>query len=196
MAKLVHQFPQAGWYASGYVFRYAAGDRLPAHPGLEKFEAGLLENYFEVVARGDMVATASSVCIPKAVLDQLGGFPVNEKIGEDQDLWARIALQYPVAYDPKPLAIYEQEAEGMATRAKVSRQLWPFISRLAAMAPQQPAAVRQPLQRYLSRQLVGQASQLVLDGAFAEARQLLKHPLARLSGLRYGYWLLRTYLRH
>ena len=195
MADLAAQFPRAGWYAGGYVFRTKRGDRKPEHPGLEGFRAGLLPSYFGVVAQGDMVATASSVCIPRAIFEVVAPFAEGEKIGEDQDLWARIALRFPVAFDPELMAIYDQEGENMATKTAVARELWPFIGRLAKIAEGLQGEERRLLELYLSRQLVGQASQLVLAGAFEEARRLLRHGLAGRSGWRYRYWLVRAYLR-
>jgi glycosyltransferase involved in cell wall biosynthesis len=195
MAALVLRFPEAGWYAGGYVFRTKSGDRRPMHPGLEGFEAGLLPSYFGVVAFGDMIATASSVCIPRALFEVVAPFAEGEKIGEDQDLWARIALGYPVAFDPELMAIYDQEGENMATKTAVARELWPFIGRLAKIAEGLQGEERRLLELYLSRQLVGQASQLVLAGAFGEAQRLLGHRLAGRSGWRYRYWLVRAYLR-
>lgn len=192
MHALIQSHPEAGLYASGYVFRTGSSDRRPDLPGLGRLQAGLLHNYFGLIARHDMLVTASSVCIPKAVLLAVGGFPVGERIGEDQDVWARIALQYPIAYDPQVLAIYFQDAANMATRKEVDRQEWPFIARLEGMQGLLPPPARRDLRRYLSWQLVGQASMLVLAKDFGAARQLLHRKIARLSGLRFLYWWFRA----
>lgn len=194
MHQLISAFPGAGWYAGGYVFRFASGDKAPLHPGLENFGAGFLPDYFDVVRQGDMVATASSVVLPQIVLQQAGGFAEGERIGEDQDLWARIALAYPVAFDPKVLAFYYQDAPDMATKAKVETKEWPFIARLEKAGRNLPFDRQKTLYQYLSRQLVGQASQLVLAKEFDAAQKLLGKPLAKISGMRWAYWQLRNYL--
>ncbi len=192
MHALIQSHPEAGLYASGYVFREGSSDRRPDLPHLHGQQAGLLPNYFQQIARHDMLVTASSVCIPKGVLEELGGFPLGERIGEDQDVWARIAMHYPVAYDPQALAIYYQDAVNMATRQEVDRQEWPFIARLEGMQVLLPPPARRDLLRYLSWQLVGQASMLVLVKDFPAARKLLDRKIARLSGLRFIYWWLRA----
>lgn len=194
MQALIAAHPEAGWYAGGYAFRYPQEDKAPQHPTLESFTAGLLPDYFAVVSQGDMVATASSVVIPCHVLQQLGGFAVGERIGEDQDLWARIALQFPVAFDPRLLAYYYQDSPDMATKARVEAQEWPFIERLEKAGRHLPFERQKTLYQYLSRQLVGQASQLVLAKEFDAAQKLLGKPLAKISGMRWAYWQLRNYL--
>ena len=194
MQALILKHPEAGWYAGGYAFRFADGDKAPIHPSLEKFTSGLLPDYFAVVSRGDMVATASSVVLPTEVLQQQGGFAEGERIGEDQDLWARIALTYPVAFDPTILAFYYQDAPDMATKAKVESKEWPFIARLEKAGRHLPFERQRTLYQYLSRQLVGQASQLVLAREFDAAQKLLSRPLSKISGLRWAYWQIRNYL--
>ncbi|MDP2187404.1 MAG: glycosyltransferase family 2 protein [Sphingobacteriaceae bacterium] len=190
---LITDFPNAGWYALGYAFKW--GDRLqrPKHPGLRQFSRGYVPNYFATVARGDMLATASSVGIPAEICQKTGGFAIGESIGEDQDLWARIALQYPVAFDSEILAYYHQDAANMATKNKVQPDVWPFIPRINALATGHPQQAE--VQRYLARQLVGQSSQLIVTKNYSAARILLKHPLAAQEGVRFLYWKLRAWLK-
>ena len=58
-----------------------------------------------------MPLTSISVCIPKKVFEEENGFKPNLKLGEDFDLWVRIALKYPVAFLNKPLAYYNQDVD-------------------------------------------------------------------------------------
>jgi glycosyltransferase involved in cell wall biosynthesis len=191
---LIIDFPGAGWYALGYAFKWEAKLAYPNHPLPSAFKRGYVPNYFELVAKGDMLATASSVVIGKQILNELGCFAEGEAIGEDQDLWARIALRYRVAFDQQLKAYYIQDANNMATRRKTEKRLWPFVERLAAEAHGLPAEVKNDLLQYLSRQLVGQASLLVLDKEFKAAENILRHHLAPKQGLRYWYWKGRALL--
>lgn len=193
LAALIADFPNAGWYALGYAFKWEHKTQLPKHPLLQDFTRGYVPNYFAAVACGDMLATASSVAISTEICRQFNGFAVGESIGEDQDLWARIALQYPVAFDAEVLAYYHQDATNMATKAKVQTTVWPFIPRIAALAATHPQ--KADVLRYLARQLVGQSSQLVLTKQFDAARALLQNPMARKEGMRYLYWKLRAWLK-
>lgn len=191
---LINDFPEAGWYAIGYAFKWANRLQAPQLPLPKAFSRGYLPNYFELVAKGDMIATASSVAIHSKVCQSMGGFAVGESIGEDQDLWARIALQHLVAFDKKICAYYHQDALNMATHGPVQTQAWPFIRRIA----QQAATLHHPqleaVYDYLGRQLVGQASRLVLAKNHKAAQQLLQDPLAQRQGMRYFFWKLRAWL--
>ena len=62
----------------------------------------------KLVQKGEFI-TCSSAAVPKAVLRRMGGFP-QQRLGEDGELWARIAVFYPLAYDVRVLATYHSEA--------------------------------------------------------------------------------------
>ena len=47
--------------------------------------------------------------MPRRVFDEMGGFPVGIKLGEDFLLWAKTALHYKVAFCEKPLAYYNND---------------------------------------------------------------------------------------
>jgi len=191
---LINDFPAAGWYALGYAFKWKNRLQAPKHSFPIAFKRGYVASYFKIVAAGDMLATASSVAIPLAICKSFGGFAVGECIGEDQDLWARIALLHPVAFDPAVVAYYHQDAANMATQSKAQTTVWPFIPRIAQLATELQHSQMADVHTYLARQLVGQASQLVLQKDYAAARVLLRMDLAKRQGFRYVYWKLRTWL--
>ena len=56
-----------------------------------------------------MPVWTGAACMPRRVFDEMGGFPAGIKLGEDFLLWAKIALQYKVAYCEKPLAYYNND---------------------------------------------------------------------------------------
>jgi glycosyltransferase involved in cell wall biosynthesis len=188
--KLTKLFPTASAYATRYAFRQGSSDRAPSLPGLTPGGSRLIEDYFRHVAEGDMLLTASSVCMPTSVLQRIGDFPPSERIGEDQDLWIRVALDGPIAWDDRCSVYYRQDADAMATRARPEPEPWPFVMRLLQRLRdgRLPEAVAADARRYAARQLVGQASQLLLDGQTDAARRLLSEPEARAEGSRYYYW--------
>jgi len=47
--------------------------------------------------------------MPRKVFDEMGGFPVGIKLGEDFLLWAKTSLHYPVVFNERPLAYYNNE---------------------------------------------------------------------------------------
>ena len=112
--ELIKKYPDFGLYACAYKTRIeGAQDRsinvygLPGDSDLVK-----IPNYFESVAYGDNLVWSSAVCIPRKIFVENDiWFPVGEKYGEDQYVWARIAVQFEIAYCKIASAIYDQSAE-------------------------------------------------------------------------------------
>lgn len=112
--ELIQKYPDAGLYATSYKKRKANGKEsninIQALPSNEYI--GLIPNYFKSIVEGDLLVWTSATCIPKKIFKENDiWFPVGEKYGEDQYMWARVAIQFDLAYDTKTCAIYQIEAE-------------------------------------------------------------------------------------
>lgn len=111
---LWNKFPDAGLYSTPYVKIKPDGRPMIMlfygipHPPWE----GYVQHYLTSCSRGDEPVHSSSCAVPKDVLDQMGGFPENLVYGEDQFLWGKISLKYPLAYSWTGLTIYHTEALG------------------------------------------------------------------------------------
>jgi glycosyltransferase involved in cell wall biosynthesis len=116
MKGLIDEFPEAGIYGCSY-YKVKNGKRIPANIGVEAgFERGNI-NYCQVYAKTMwMPLTSISVVIRKKIFNEMNGFKPELKLGEDFDLWIRIAMKYPVALLNKPLANYNQDVE-LSSRA-------------------------------------------------------------------------------
>ena len=109
IVKLIGNFPDAGIYGTSNSFIYPNGKKVA-----EDFsylfngkEQGLLEDYFGLFAKIQKSPFSNSnLCIPKKVYQEFGGYKVGVKLTEDSDLWCRIALKYPIAFNTLPLANY------------------------------------------------------------------------------------------
>lgn len=104
MDRLIMEYPEAGLYATNYVY-YKPGK---THVAL-KLERGYInypEAYLHSVA---MPVWTGAACMPRRVFDEMGGFPVGIKLGEDFLLWAKTALHYPVAFCEKALTYYNND---------------------------------------------------------------------------------------
>lgn len=116
MKQLIEKYPEAGIYASSY-YKVKYGKITPARIGVDDgFLEGLI-NYFQVYAKTLwMPVWTGATIIKKAIFEELEGFKPQLKLGEDFDLWVRVAEKYPVAFINKPLAFYNQDVE-VNTRA-------------------------------------------------------------------------------
>ena len=76
-------------------------------------------NYPEVYLHSDVMPVwTGAACMPRKVLNEMGGFPEGIKLGEDFLLWAKTALHYKVAFCEKAMAYYNNDlpASMRATR--------------------------------------------------------------------------------
>ena len=111
MKSLIQTYPEAGIYGSGYSI-VKNGKKRFAPIGVDPgFEKGII-NYCRVYAKTlCMPLTSISVVLKKDIFESEYGFKPTLKLGEDFDLWIRVAMKYPVALLNKQLANYNQDVE-------------------------------------------------------------------------------------
>lgn len=107
-------YPDAGLYATPYIkIRPDGKYMVMVFAGIPKPPwQGYIPRYYWTCAHGDVPVHSSSCAMRKEVFNQMKGFREELVIIEDQDLWGRIALCYPVAFCWEGNAIYHTEAEG------------------------------------------------------------------------------------
>ena len=104
MAQLIEDYPEAGLYACNYVY-YKPGK---THVALN-IPTGYINYPKAYYEGGAMPVWTGAAIMPRAVFDEMGGFPVGIKLGEDFLLWAKTAMHYPVAFCDEPLAYYNND---------------------------------------------------------------------------------------
>lgn len=111
MAGIIERHPEACIYGAGYYI-VKNGKKRVAPIGVEDgFTEGEI-NYCQVYAKTlCMPLTSISVAIPRTVFDEAGGFKPHLKLGEDFDLWIRIALRHTIVFLNKPLSNYNQDVD-------------------------------------------------------------------------------------
>lgn len=72
---------------------------------LEQEEAGIFAQLLQRIAVRCMIQTPSIV-VKRSVYETIGGFHPELFHSGDWEMWKRIAVHYPVWYDPQPLACY------------------------------------------------------------------------------------------
>ena len=111
MTGLIERHPDAGIYGTGYYIVKNGRKRVAPIGVDEDFKEGEI-NYCRVYAKTlCMPLTSISVCLPRGVFDEMGGFPTDIRLGEDFLLWIRIALTHKVVLLNKPLSNYNQDVD-------------------------------------------------------------------------------------
>lgn len=117
---IVQKYPQSDIFVTAYRIIYANGRckesrRLPQ-------ANGCLPSYWETLGKGYDFVWTSATTVRRTALLAAGGFRLGEKIGQDLDLWARLARNNPcVAYASRVCVDYNRGAEANArTRVKVA----------------------------------------------------------------------------
>lgn len=89
---------------------------------LEQAEAGILQGWRErFVVRHPVQPPA--IAVRREVYEHLGGFDSRMRTcGEDWEMWARIAVHYPIGYEPAILAHYRENSASLTRRALRSGQ--------------------------------------------------------------------------
>lgn len=113
MSQLITNYPDAGIYGTNYTIVNETKHKTRIAPiAVEKdFQSGYI-NYCQVYAKTlAMPLWTGAVCIPRSIFGEFGGFKSHLTLGEDFDLWIRIALKYKVVFLNKVLSNYNQDVD-------------------------------------------------------------------------------------
>lgn len=107
MDALIGNYPEAGIYGTNYFYVKNGQRRI----GIKDVETGIM-NYCQVYAQSlAMPLCTGSIAVSRLAFDALGGFNPKLKLGEDFDLWIRIAIRKDVAFLNEPLFNYNQDVD-------------------------------------------------------------------------------------
>ena len=103
---LINEYPDAGIYGTNYYYVKKGRQRICVTTA----KTGYINYCRSYAEKLQMPLTSISVAVPKGVFLSSGGFKPHLKLGEDFDLWIRIALSHKVAFLDEPLAYYFQDS--------------------------------------------------------------------------------------
>ncbi len=141
-------------------------------------EGSLVRDYFATVLANDgQGMSSSSVLASKSHLVACRGFPEGVQLGEDIDLWARLAWSGEIAFCDEATAVCHSEVPDSASknvRAAIapypvflrSYEEWSATERI-------PARLRESSRQYAIWLLARHVMELAHQGSWEEARQLL-----------------------
>lgn len=107
MNELINDYPEAGVYGTNY-FSVKNGRQAVC---VTTAKTGYIDYCRVYAEKLQMPLWTGAVCVPRSVFDEFGGFRPHLKLGEDFDLWIRIALKYKVAFLNEPLSFYYQDSD-------------------------------------------------------------------------------------
>jgi cellulose synthase/poly-beta-1,6-N-acetylglucosamine synthase-like glycosyltransferase len=186
---LARQFPQAGMLCTGYSRLDATGHRTPVgHARWAPGAAGLITDFYGDWCRASFTCT-NAIAVRRALLTAMApAFAPGERLGEDQDLWFRLAETTAVACCNQPLADYRVQVPHSATQGQAVRDVLPCYQRLADRLArgQVPTPLQAGARRLLASHLINVARARAACGRRADALALLHRPEARGN---WAYWL-------
>jgi glycosyltransferase involved in cell wall biosynthesis len=113
LKKLIDHFPEANLYSNAY--------KIVETNGLERNTEAIStqtkpywfpeSQFFDCFIKADMPIHTNTICIPKHVFEQVGGFDVTITYGEDVLLWAKIFLLKKVLIGNYIGAVYQRNAQ-------------------------------------------------------------------------------------
>ena len=132
MHNLILRFSEQGFFASHY--QKVVKQNIYIDPKLATKNISptgcILENYFAVASEDDLSFMVSSCVITSCLFHQLGGFPVGESMGEDQELFSCVALQSQIVFSPFVLLLHHTDTENRACDRHIPQTILPFAAGL------------------------------------------------------------------
>lgn len=192
IVELKTKYPQAGAYATCYEMKKSDGtSRLPKLTNdivLEGNE-GIIKRFF-INCIPDCPIHSSAVAIWKKTFDNVGLFSIGEKVGEDIDLWCRIALHYPIAYSKHPSAIWYFDVNGVRDFDEPMPFVRRFFNQLKNEQYWNFREKRNDVKKYVAFLQISYAKKLIVQGIKLDlARQMLNSCVnINQISLRWFWW--------
>jgi len=185
IARLIEKFPQADLFGTRYQI-VEAGERYvdsKINIGNVDPRGVILDDFFDIVSKGDLPFMISSVTIKKSLFGVIDAFPLGELLGEDQDLFYRAALNSQIAYSNNVHSLYHRDVQNSACLQNIPDQECPFSIRLtqAAMNIEHDINKKMGMLRYSAAHLCHIARINISAGRFKQARLLLADPRCKLK---------------
>lgn len=135
---------------------------------------------------------SSSTAIPREILQEMNGFVVGARWGEDLDLWGRIALKYPIGFSASCCAIIHVIAEGVEkiyNRVTITREN-PFIKSADAAIEEGCNSFinKKYLMLYLDKIIIESAQYNAIIGRKTESKKILRKCRTR------AFFMTKTFL--
>ncbi len=129
--KLILLNPSAALFACRYKEVDECGQPFLGRCDLPDDFCGQVDDFFSHYQRSRSLICSSNICARRELINQVGGFPDGERIGEDIYLWLRLALLGPVMFSGKILSTVYRNAENRTISSGL--RMIPFHTRYFLM---------------------------------------------------------------
>ncbi len=172
ISELINEFSDNGWYATGYALK--ENGRLENLIPKELENKKKLVDFFQYSIFNLLIHIDSTV-IRKSSFEKVGFFPIGVTHGEDQDLFARLALKYPLAYSGKVGTHYSLDSDNRACKNVKLTELWPFLKENNELLQHQKLTDEQKfyIHEYVAIRMISRARALKNNGKTLKSIQLL-----------------------
>lgn len=193
MQRLITRFTGYGLYASRYQIQVAEGKFKDPKIRLSQLnpDGYQMHDYLSIAARGNLPFMVSSSVVNKAFFEQVGGFPQNEWMGEDQSFFIEAALSNNIIYTPQILVFYHLDSDNRACEKAPPTEPCAFAQRLLEMTQKADFCqeTKKHANRYCAAHICDLAKRNVRAGYLKEARVLLSNDVCQFKVMHKLYWL-------
>lgn len=177
-SRLLSLHPDIAWCFCSLIFNHPGRKRWQsAHP-IQEFipeesrDGIIFEDYLTAYAQGFFISTIT-VIIRRDIFKITGNFLPGMKRAQDNDLWFRIAYQFPsIGYIGRPMAIYHLDTPASSTKINVHYEFMiQFIERHVKLSEE--SGRREAFMPCIRAMLEAWIRELSQDGHSREARDLM-----------------------
>lgn len=188
LKSLAIRYPSAGVLATSYHTLQASGRRRPVPLHASVRQVGVVDDFYRAWSVSSFCFTSSIAVRRDELAPMAAPFPVGERLGEDQDLWFRLAEQCTLAFDPAPLSTYRLDVAGSATAGGVVLDELPAFQRLGVRLHSHavPRHMRRSAARLYASHLLNIARARAGVRNAQGAWEMLRRPAVRANPF---YWL-------
>jgi glycosyltransferase involved in cell wall biosynthesis len=110
IAYLISLIPDAGMFSSRYEIVTQQGETIVRALSFPETFRGELRDFFGSYHRSRSLVNSSSVCLRRDCIEEIGGFPTGQPVGEDVYVWLRMAEKYRFLIDTTVSVTIHQDA--------------------------------------------------------------------------------------
>ena len=190
--QLTEKYPNAGMY--GTAFAVCRNNNPLRTVSLDTDKDGALLSYFsDFTEAGHPIIITSAFSVRKSAFLAVGGYSDSLRVGEDHDLFGKLALHYPVAYSPKICSRYNLASENNTDTVDYVLEV-PLEEYLTEHNHWETAEKKMGFSEYLDHWRIRTGGRNIYSGFRREGRvQIRKVSTNKSFLLKYGF-LLISYL--